>query len=240
MKISGFEPGVKFTITVTVEENKIPLESEVVGITSDKDAKILLDMCKSMKCHDFIVIKPIMVKDKILNFDGYQLRCKATSIFKERPYCFSNLRIINTQLSMGAVHVVFSEENVESFNRRREFRVWFGANAACLIGDSNATHDVLIKDIAEHGISFVISKQINLMLGDIVELQFHERSKNDAGAYVDKLYKIKAQVIRIGDMPGNNNDVIAGCLIKGNPQDIGKLIFEKQRAKAELRGTNIN
>jgi len=237
MKISCFEPETKVTISVSSDENKIALESEVVGITDQGDAKKLLELCKAYKCPNFVVIKGIMSNGKMLNFDGYQLRSKVTSIYKDRPYRFSSLRICNTTLSVGDVHVIFSGEDVESFNRRREFRVWFGANGFCLIGESNATHEVLIKDIAEHSITFIISKSLNLMCGDSVELQFHERAKNEAGAYVDKLFKIRASVIRIGEIGNNENDVVAGALIMGNTQEISKLIFDKQRAKAELRGT---
>lgn len=238
MRISCFEPNNRITIAVNTDDNKISLESEIISVTDEKDCKKLLELCKSYKCSNFIVIKPIMSNGKMLNFDGYQLRSKATSIFRDRPYCFSNIRICNTSLSMGGVHVVFSDEDAESFNRRREFRVWFGANGYCLIGDSNATHEVLVKDIAEHSISFVISKSYNIMCGDTVEIQFHERAKNDAGNYVDKLFKIRAQVIRIGEVANNENDVVVGALIMGNTQEIAKLIFDKQRAKAELRGTS--
>lgn len=107
MKISCFEPETKVTISVSSDENKIALESEVVGITDQGDAKKLLELCKAYKCPNFVVIKGIMSNGKMLNFDGYQLRSKVTSIYKDRPYCFSSLRICNTTLSVGDVHVIF-------------------------------------------------------------------------------------------------------------------------------------
>lgn len=211
--------GVKTIITInaTMKNKSVRLESEVAEITSeDKEYLELLGL------HDYCVINVIKEGDKPLSFLSDKVEISVTASIENKPYTWLGVKILKLKLpSRGVSHIILSSENAETYNRRNEYRQWFGYDATCKIGDSKVPHLVLLKDMSPSGLGLLCDASLKMKVGETVEIQFHEQS--DKGS---KLFTVEAIIVRF--IPMNNNRMLVGCKLKVSSRDLDKLIYSKQ------------
>ena len=203
------------TINATMGNKSVRLESEVAEITSeDKEYLELQDL------HDYCVINVIKEGDKPISFLSDKVEISVTASIENKPYTWLGVKILKMTLpSRGVSHIILSSENAETYNRRNEYRQWFGYDATCKFGDSKVPHLVLLKDISPSGLGLLCDASLKMQVGDTVEVQFHEQS--DKGS---KLFSLEA------------SRMLVGCKLKVSSRDLDKLIYSKQgKSKATKR-----
>lgn len=217
MYVSDLVAETIVTVNATMQNKSIRLESEVLSITQkDRDYLNGHDLGK------YCVIRQIMEGEKPISFISDKVECSMTASMENKPYSWLGVKIRRLTLPEGGVaHVVICNDNAETFNRRNEYRQWFGYDATCKFGDSKVPHLVILKDVSPSGLGLLCDASLNVKVGETVEIQFHEQSNNSS-----KLFTLGAIVVRY--VPMNNNRMLVGCKLKVSSRELDKLIYSKQ------------
>lgn len=236
MLINGIMVGSIVNIRASDGVHTLHFESRVVTLT-DKDKQFVYDCIQRIAMKSFTVVELIKEDDIPVNFVSNTVKCVVTAQSDGKPYSWSNVRILKSKLpDTGDRHIIISNDDVEPFNRRAEFRLWLGYDGGIRKLDSKRIIKCTIKDISNHGGGFIVNKDTKISKGSIVELQFHEKIKNEIKSdWDDVLHKGNYRVVRIINM--RNNKVLLGCeSIDGESADINGFIVRKQREKLQLGG----
>lgn len=229
MLINNLEVGSIISIEVTSTENKVArLESRIVDIRDASFYEKVEKIASKFNFKSYTFIEPCVKDNQIINFLSDKCRCAVTALYKDKPYRWEPVKIVNLKNDFDeTIHVIFSNVDVDTFNRREEYRVWLGYDALVKIRDSKVPHVIILKDISWHGCGIIIDEKYDCSISDTVELQFFEQVYNTIKKDYDaELYKMTCYVVR--KIALDDGKILLGCK-SDNPNDvINKLIFRKQ------------
>lgn len=225
MLIEDLKTDSTVTIYVTDGERAVQLSSSILSLNNE-DAQICLKEAKALGYNSFLAVKAITSGDYIVSFLSENITCCVTAVQNKKPYSWEHVKIIHLNLSsQGNVHVILSNDNVQTFNRRNEYRVFLGYTGNCSFEGSDKSISVMIKDVSCSGIGMIYDKNddIELHAGMRVKIQFVE--VEDDGSR--KKYTLDGKIIRYVSM--NNTKKLIGCKLISNNTELEKLIYKKQR-----------
>lgn len=227
MKINALEVGTIVTINATDFEKSIRMESEVLSV-SDEDKTFVTEAVKGMHKEAFCILDLITEENIPINFLSVRVKCIMTALINEKPYSWEDVKILKLKLPQaGSCHIVLCDNDVDTFNRRGEYRQWLGYDALCKFGDSQVPKDILLRDMSPSGVGFICSADYTIEVGYKVSIQFRDEVKNDIRKeYMSKLYTVSATIVRY--VPMNNNKLLVGCKLDKEYDEITKMIFSKQ------------
>ena len=227
MRLNNLEVGTIVTINATDYEKSVRMESEILDI-SPEDRLFVEKAIKSLNKEVFCVLDLITEGKAVINFLSVRVKCTLTALINDKPYSWNNVKILKLNLpNRGSCHIVLCDDDVDTFNRRGEYRQWLGYDALCKFGDSQVAKDVQLRDLSPSGVGLLCSTELPVELGLKVNIQFRDEFRSSvSGEYVSKLYTINAIIVRYA--PTNNNKLLVGCKLDKEYEEITKLIFSKQ------------
>lgn len=237
MLIGQLDKGTEITVNVTNGDKSVQIISKIVEL-SQEDYEYCRKASKQFKYKSFTVVDLMKEGDKVINFLSANIICMLSGLKEGKPYTWNNVKILRVKLpEYGDSHIILSNEDMETFNRRREYRLWLGYDGLCKFGESQVPKNVMVKDISCSGISMIINKDIGVEveLGERVEIQFYDRVYSEGKKdYNNILYTVEAKIVRYIAM--NNNRMLIGCRLSQRYQEIDKMIYLKQRLSMNING----
>lgn len=227
MRLNDLDIGTIVTINATDYEKSVRMESEVLSISTE-DKLFIEKAVKSLNKEVFCVLDLITEGKAVINFLSVKVKCTLTALINDKPYSWNDVKILKLKLpDTGSCHIVLCDDDVDTFNRRGEYRQWLGYDALCKFGDSKVPKDILLRDLSPSGVGFLCSIELPIEIGLRICIQFYEESKSSiSDKYNSKLYTINAIIVRY--VPTNNNKLLVGCKLDKEYEEITKLIFSKQ------------
>lgn len=227
MRLNNLDVGTIVTINATDYEKSVRMESEVLSVSLE-DRLFIEKAVQSLNKEVFCVLDLITEGKAVINFLSVRVKCTLTALIDDKPYSWNDVKILKLKLpDTGSCHIVLCDDDVDTFNRRGEYRQWLGYDAFCKFGDSQVAKDVLLRDLSPSGVGLLCSTELPVELGSKLNIQFYEETKsNISGEYVSKLYTINAVIVRY--VSTNNNKLLVGCKLDKEYEEINKLIFSKQ------------
>lgn len=232
MFINEIEEGTVVTIRAEKEGHAMTFVSKTMGV-SEKDFGFLEVVGKKIIIPYFVIIEQVLYEKQPINFIGEGIVSECMAVVKESPYKWPNVKVARLQLpEEGWVHVIFTNEDVRSFNRRSEFRVPLDCRATVKLGGTTSFKDAILKDISPHGFGFVIDSEQAIEVGDKVELQFREsETVSKSGDSISILYSTNGTVVRVVKMDEKRN--LIGCRVGYMNSDISRFIINKQAKRVK-------
>ncbi|MDD6290851.1 MAG: PilZ domain-containing protein [Lachnospiraceae bacterium] len=225
MLIGNLDHDTKVTIYVTDGIKAVQLTSQVLYL-SKTDYLVCMEKAKNLDYQSFIGIKVIKAGERIVNFSSENITCTITALKNYKPYSWDNVKIVRLTLpEQGTIHMVLSNDDRKTFNRRNEYRLFLGEEGICRFGDSNAPKNVMIKDVSCSGVGIMINKSddIEIKAGMKIEVEFSQTRKDGNR----QTFMLTGKIVRYIAM--NNNMEMIGCKLSGRNQELVKMIYEKQR-----------
>lgn len=225
MLIGNLNHDTTVTIHVTDGVKAVQLNSQVVEL-SKADQQVCMGEAKKLDYQSFIGIKVIKAGDRIVNFSSENVTCSITALKDNKPYSWNGVKIVALSLpEQGTIHMVLSNDDTKSFNRRNEYRLFLGQEGSCRFGDSKESKKVMIKDISCSGLGMIINKSdnIEISVGMEIEVQFLVPGSDGTG----QKYTLNGKIVRYVAM-GNGKELV-GCKLPGRHPELEKMIYEKQR-----------
>lgn len=225
MLIGDLEKDTEVTIHVTDGSKAVQLNSQVLEL-SKPDQQACIEAARKLNYQSYIVIRAIRVGERVVSFSSENITCSVTALKNNKPYSWKAVKIARLALpEQGTVHVVFSNDDMRSFNRRNEYRLFLGREGLCRFGDSKETKNVLIKDISCSGLGLIVGKSDNIEIsaGMEIEVQFSEPGSEGER----RIYSLNGKIVRYVAM-GNDKELV-GCKLSGRHPELEKMIYEKQR-----------
>ncbi len=225
MLIGNLDKDTEVTIHVTDGIKAVQLNSQVLDL-SKTDRQAGMEAAKKMDYQSFIGIKAIRVGDRFVSFSSENITCTITALKNNKPYSWKNVKIVRQTLpEQGTIHMVLSNDDMGSFNRRNEYRLFLGQEGICRFGDSTEFRNIIIKDISCSGLGLIVGKSdhIEMQSGMEIEVQFVEQSSDGNS----RKYTLNGKIVRYVAM-GNDRELV-GCKLSGRHPELEKMIYEKQR-----------
>lgn len=225
MQIGDLEKDTTVTIRVTDGVKAVQLNSQVLELGKE-DQKVCAELAKRLHYQSFLGIEAIKAGDRIVSFSSENITCTLTALTNNKPYSWKEVKIVKLTLpEQGTIHMVLSDDDVKTFNRRNEYRLFLGQEGVCLFGGSNESRKVFIKDISCSGLGMVINKSDNIEInvGMPMEVQFTSQGSDGT----QQTYTVSGQIVRYVAM-GNDRELV-GCKLSGRYPELEKMIYEKQR-----------
>lgn len=227
MRLNNLDVGTIVTINATDYEKSVRMESEVLSVSLE-DRLFIEKTVQSLNKEVFCVLDLITEGKAVINFLSVRVKCTLTALIDDKPYSWNDVKILKLKLpDTGSCHIVLCDDDVNTFNRRGEYRQWLGYDALCKFGDSKVAKDVLLRDLNPSGVGLLCSTELPVELGLRLNIQFYVETKsNISGEYVSRLYTINAVIVRY--VSTNNNKLLVDCKLDKEYEEINKLIFSKQ------------
>lgn len=225
MRIGELEKDTTVTIHVTDGVKAVQLDSQVLDLGKE-DQKICLETAKKLRFQSFLGIQAIMAGDRVVSFSSDKITCTVTALYKNKPYSWKEVKIVKQALpELGTIHMALSNDDVKSFNRRNEYRLFLGQEGSCRFGDSNELKKIFIKDISCSGMGIMINKSddIEINVGMRIEAQFLSPGSDGN----PQTYSVHGKIVRYVSM-GNGRELV-GCKLSGLYPELEKMIYERQR-----------
>ena len=139
------------SITVTGDDKMAVFDSKVIELTDD-DIIYIKNILEQINYRSFVAMELVTEDDMAISFLSPNVSCKLTAQHNDKPYLWKNVKIVRLKLpDTGYAHVVFCNDDVNSFNRRMEYRLWLDTDVLFKINDSNVSHRGILKDISNTG-----------------------------------------------------------------------------------------
>lgn len=125
---------------------------------------------------------------------------------------------------------IISSDDVNEYNRRKEYRVSF-INEGCIqIGPHSKAIDCYIRDISPNGVGLSIDKSVNFKgkVGDEVSVNFIDNKSKEC-------YRVIGNIQRIEDLGEKSKQYIIGCSVGQKTQRWNNLINREQRIELRNR-----
>ena len=232
MLIGDLDKNTVINVNVTDGEKSVQINSEVLEL-SEEDYNFCKKASTQFHFESFVVVDLMKEGDKVINFLSARVICILTALKDERPYSWNNVKILRLKLlEHGDCHIILSNSDMDTFNRRKEYRLWLGYDGLCKFGDSQVSKSVMVKDVSCSGVGIIISDELAELVevGKPVVIQFYDSVYSEAAKeYKNKLYTLNAKIVRYIAM--NNNRVLVGCRLIERLDVLEKMIYEKQRIK---------
>ncbi len=233
MLIGELDKNTTVTIHVTDGEKAVQLNSQVLEL-SEQDREVCLKATRKLDYRSYIAIQVIKAGDRFVNFSSDRITCTVTALKNNKPFSWKEVQIERVVLpEKGNVNIVFSNDDVKTFNRRNEYRLFLGKEGVCRFGDSTDMRNIVVKDISCSGLGMIINKtdDISISVGMRIEAHFMEVGE-DGNA---KAFVVTGQIVRFVSL-GNNRELI-GCKLAGRNQELEKMIYAKQRQNMTVNHT---
>lgn len=225
MLIGDLEKDTMVTIHVTDGIKAVQLNSQVLEL-SKADHDVCLETAKKMQYQSFIGIRAIKAGERIVSFSSENITCTLTALKRNKPYSWKEVKIVRLHLpEQGTIHMVLSSDDMGTFNRRNEYRLFLGCQGICRFGAGGEPQNVIIKDISCSGLGMIISKsdKVEISAGMEVEIQFLEQGDGETR----QKFILNGNIVRYVSM-GNDRELV-GCKLSGRHPELEKMIYEKQR-----------
>ena len=225
MLIGNLEKDTEVTIHVTDGVKAVQVSSLVLEL-SKTDLQECMVAARRMDYQSFIGIQAIRVGERIVSFSSENITCTITALKDNKPYSWKNVKIVKLSLpEQGTIHMVLSDDDMRSFNRRNEYRLFLGREGICRFGEGTEFKNIFIKDISCSGLGMMISKSadLDISVGMRIEVQFVEPG-SDGNSHK---FTLSGKIVRYVAM-GNDRELI-GCKLSGRHPELEKMIYEKQR-----------
>lgn len=232
MLIGKLEVGTAATIHVTDGLKAVQLNSKVIAVT-DSDKKLCEALVKKQGYKSYICLKAITANNRVVSFTSENITCTITALSGKKPYSWKGVTIQNVILSEHViVHIVMSNDDVKTFNRRREFRLFLGVDGECVFGNDRHAKNVLIKDVSCTGLGMLVPKDgtDDIIVGMPVKMQFCDCASGDS---LQK-YSLEGKIVRF--LSTGSTKKLVGCKLIGRNPELEKLIYAKQRQNMAASG----
>lgn len=225
MLIQDLEIGSTVTIHVTDGDRAVQLSSTTIDLNK-VDHKICKDAAKNYGYDAFACIQAVKARNCIVNFTGDNITCSITALKNKKPYLWKQVEITKVKLSeYGTVHLIMSNDDVKTFNRRGEFRLFLGQPGTCILGADHIAKSVFIKDISCSGIGMLFNKKDMDAVDINMHVKVHFSEVNDSE--VSESFELNAKIVQY--LATGEDKVLVGCRIFGKNSALEKLIYQKQR-----------
>lgn len=212
------------TITASNETASVTLQSEIVPMCQE-DIDFLQSSFKGKRAPSFCAMHLIKYDENVIIFANSTATCNLTILYDFKPYIWVNVTIVKMNLpNLGTCHVAFSFDDVSTFNRRSEFRVWLGCAGIATFGDSQVPQDVFVRDLSPSGVGLMGPNDLSLARYTPIHLQFRYSLTKQSDP---KLYTIDASIVRW--TPINSSKYLIGCHMKSQNKDLTRMLYAKQR-----------
>ena len=214
MLLSEIGSNETINIQFSLNEKQFDFESKVLG---------------SLK--GFILIEPIIVNEKILNFGSTNI---ATDIVynreNDKPILWRHAKLNLVHSKNGAKYCVKDVLGKE-INRRSAFRTFIGLSAKCQIGCNTKPEEVIIKDVSTAGFSFVVDNNEKINNKQNCHITFEDSMLG----YFVSLNGIIERIQKIDE-----NKFICGCKLIREYNGLDEYVNIKQREQLAKSSEMIN
>lgn len=232
MLIGDLDKNTIINVNVTDGEKSVQINSAVLDLSAE-DYNFCKKAASQFNFESFVAVDLMKEGDKVINFLSARVICILTALKDSRPYSWNNVKILRLKLpEHGDCHIILSNNDMDTFNRRKEYRLWLGYDGLCKFGDSKVPKNVFIKDVSCSGVGLIINDELSELIevGKFIEVQFYDSTYNEvAKDYFNKLFTLHGKIVRFIAM--NNNRVLVGCKLLEKYDALDKMIYEKQRIK---------
>lgn len=199
-------------------------ENSNISVRASKGKKALNFETKALKgMEKGLVVDKIKYGDKLVGFDtksDISYTVTAVNLQDNKVYCWNDVEIKRVELEDGNVfHIIISERPANTINRRGGYRVYLGERGVIQVGEHSSAYQVLIKDISEHGLSFIDDRDIDISTCGIVHITFEDQS-------METKFNLRCAIVRKEPI---EERFIYGCRLLGESNKIGKYVAVKQR-----------
>lgn len=224
MLLNDIEKSTIATITASNETASVTLQSEIVPMCQE-DIDFLQSPFNGKRAPSFCAMHLIRDDENVIIFANSTATCNLTILYDFKPYIWVNVTIVKMKLpNLGTYHVAFSFDDVSTFNRRSEFRVWLGCTGIATFGDSQVPQDVFVRDLSPSGVGLMGPNDLSLARYIPIHLQFRYSLTQQSDP---KLYTIDTSIVRW--TPINSNKYLIGCHMKSQNKDLTRMLYAKQR-----------
>ena len=177
--------------------------------------KLYLDVQIAQVSKSGLVLYPVIIEGKALSFKNNDNVINLVYLQKEgKPLLWKNVIVSNAIINGRNFVLVRSMGDGVEYNRRNNYRLPLDIR-----GNIAGYGDIIIKDISNNGVGFVIDKDANrFTIGQQVVLNFSARNIN---------YSMKVTVARIVEQ---ETRMLYGCYMTSTPA-IDQFISEEQRIR---------
>ena len=177
--------------------------------------KLYLDVQIAQVAKSGLVLYPVIIEGKALSFKNNDNIINLVYLQKEgKPLIWKNVSVSNAVINGRNFVLVRSVSDGIDYNRRNNYRLPLDIK-----GNIAGFGDVIIRDISNNGLAFVISKDApRCTIGQTVKIGFTARNIN---------YVISVTVARIVE---EDTKVLYGCTMTSTPV-IDQFISEEQRIR---------
>lgn len=238
MYINELSDNTKVEVKIKIGTDEMSFLTKTLRIPQE-DIKDLEKVKKKLKV-PVKVLAPIKKDDKMIGFPDIRpgISYEVNTSKNEKPYVWHVVSIKSVKFSSGrCYHLLCSNQNVDSFNRRENFRLWLGASAVAQIGYNKKTYPVTVKDLSAGSIGIMVEDpEFEVKTGMPVSITFEDSD-------TDSHFKIHASIVRIVK---DNDKLLLGCSLKlsgreareGRSEAILSFINKKQPIRQRLNKKN--
>lgn len=238
MRINELPAESRLTITAHTDDKKAELESEVVTLSED-DIRYISAVLELTQFRYATAASLFTSDNQVVNFSVSNVQYDCIGIVDNLPYSWERVMIEKHDLpDAGTVHLVFSNTNARSINRRKDFRLWLGKDCTISYGSPAVSQHGTIKDIAVTGIGIIVGSKVEVSPGTRIKVEFSEIRTTSDGEEIKTVHIIFAQSVRVAAL--NEGSQIIGCRIIEAGRDYIQYLYKKQReALQREKGTDL-
>lgn len=212
------------TIEATKGDNVIKIETSVVEVSSERDQERLNSIKEKIKTEHCTLVQVLKDNECIIDFSDKSVKCSAIGISDTKLYQWRRVALVKMKfLDLGTVHLMVSNDESKSFNRRSEYRLSLTCEADLHIKDVEGKFRCIVRDISAHGIGIMVNADMEIDRQSVISIVF---------TYEGTEFEVRARVIR--KVHSNNNRVLVGCLIGGCNVDLPKFINAEQSKRMRV------
>ncbi len=220
MFVSDLAPKTEVSVEASNKEARVNLKSKVANITDAEDVAIVNAIKRDNKSVRFVILDAIREQDMLINFNAEGVTNSLVYIKDEKPLIWHGVTIKNLRLPVyGSIHIIVSEKESVSYNRRQSYRVFLGVEGAVKRTETDEPKTVTVKDLSEGGVAFVTKGKEEYQKGDILYISFQAEPNGST-------FNLSLVVIRQDHMPDGR--VTYGCRLKNRSELVSKFITKKQ------------
>ena len=227
MLINELMPGSELTINATSEDKATSLYSEVIEL-SEMDKRYLSAILAKTHFRACTAVSLFVSDHYTINFMAPNVQCDCVALQNNLPFLWSKVKIVKFNFpDAGMQHIIFSNCDAQSFNRRKDFRQWLGIDGSFSYGSPPLTQKAMIKDISVTGVGLLVDPNCQIETGTRIKIQFSEPITKPNGDPGEVVHTVFAKVVRIAAV--NEKNKLLGTRIVEAGRDYVENLYRKQR-----------